>query len=292
MKSEGELHRLRIYINESDRWEGRPLYETIVRIAREQGLAGATALRGIEGFGAKNRVHTVKILRLSEDLPIVVEIVDRPERIAAFLPTLDGMVAEGMVTLEKVHTIFFRRESGVETQLEDELQLESPEFSPVEPAAVAASTSGAVALTDQAHKVLDAAKDSANKSRRVFADSVDILLAMLCEAKGIARRALTNLGIDCKSVERSFQDDVSREEPSKAFLGRLEKRSKAAAKWLDDENIGTEHLLLALCEIRPSTATDTLMRLGAPPRDICREVLKIHGHKDDWQRWLADHPEM
>ncbi|MCI0332179.1 MAG: Clp protease N-terminal domain-containing protein [Planctomycetes bacterium] len=115
---------------------------------------------------------------------------------------------------------------------------------------------------------------------------------MLCEAKGIARRALTNLGIDCKTVERSFQDDVSREEPSKAFLGRLEKRSQAAAKSLGDEIIGTEHLLLALCEIRPSTATDTLMRLGAQPRDICREVLKIHGHEVDWQRWLADHPEM
>src|SRR3972149_7808655 len=102
MKIEGEAQLLRIFIGESDRWEGRPLYEAIVRAAREQGLAGATALRGIEGFGASSRIHTVKILRLSEDLPIVVEIVDRPERIAAFFPTIDEKIAEGMGTLGKV----------------------------------------------------------------------------------------------------------------------------------------------------------------------------------------------
>jgi len=108
MKVEGEGQLLRIFIGESDRWEGRPLFEAIVRRAREVGLAGATVLRGMEGFGAHSRVHTARILRLSTDLPIVVEIVDRPERIEAFLPLLDEMVTEGMITLEKVRIIAYR----------------------------------------------------------------------------------------------------------------------------------------------------------------------------------------
>jgi PII-like signaling protein len=288
MRTEAELHRLRIFINESDRLDGKPLYETIVRAARDQGLAGATALRGIEGFGANGRVHTVKILRLSEDLPIVIEIVDQPERIAAFLPVLHGMVAEGMMTIEKVRTITLRRDNSVPKQDDDELQLESPQFTPnpETPAITPAPT------TDNAQKVLDAAKHSAIESHRKYPDSVDILLAMLCESKGIGQRALKSLGIDCKVVERSLHDEVSRDEPQKAFLGRLEKRSLAAAKWLGDERVSTEHLLLALCEIRPSTATDTLMRLGALPRDICLEVFKIVDHESDWQRWMAEHPDM
>src|SRR5262245_1517260 len=100
MKTEADLHRLRIYVNESDRWEGKPLYEAIVRAAREHGLAGATALRGIEGFGANDRIHTVKVLRLSEDLPIVIEVLDVSDRIITFLPTVENMVAEGLVTIE------------------------------------------------------------------------------------------------------------------------------------------------------------------------------------------------
>jgi PII-like signaling protein len=291
MKTEAELHRLRIFINESDRLDGRPLYEAIVRAARDRGLAGATAIRGIEGFGANNRVHTVKILRLSEDLPIVVELVDMPDRIAAFLPSLEGMVAEGMVTIEKVRTITFRRESGGETSSDDELQLESSEFTPAA-APATAPTPAVMSTTEDAQKILNAAKHSATQSRRVFPDSVDILLAMLCESKGIARKALKGLGIDCKIVERNLRDDVSREEPTKAFLGRLEKRSQAAAKWLGDEQVSTQHILLALCELRPSTATDVLMRLGALPRDICAEVFRLVDHDGDWQGWMADHPEM
>ncbi len=108
MKIEGEGQLLRIFIGESDRWEGRPLYEAIVRRARRAGLAGATVLRGMEGFGAHSLVHTARILRLSADLPIVIEIVDRPERIEAFLPALDDMVTEGMMTLEKVRIIAYR----------------------------------------------------------------------------------------------------------------------------------------------------------------------------------------
>lgn len=285
MKLEGDLHRLRIFVNESDRWEGRPLYEAIVRAARDQGLAGAIAIRGIEGFGANDRIHTVKVLRLSEDLPILVEIVDRPERVAAFLPKLEALVREGMATLEKVRTVFFRRDSGSDS--DDDLQLDSSDFTPVEVEAPVAK-----AVTEQAQKVMDAAKHSAVESHRVYADSVDILLAMICESKGIAERALKELGIDCKTVERNLSEEVSRDEPTKSFLPKFEKRSHAAAKWLGDDTVGTEHLLLALCELRPSTATDTLMRLGALPRDICREVLKIHGHSEDLQRWMADHPEM
>jgi PII-like signaling protein len=99
---------LRVFIGESDRHDGKPLYEWLVLQAREQGLAGATVLRGIEGFGAHSRLHTAKILRLSEDLPIVVEIVDTREKIDAFLPTVDLSVGEGLVTLEKVAIRFYR----------------------------------------------------------------------------------------------------------------------------------------------------------------------------------------
>jgi hypothetical protein len=112
MKIEGEGRLLRIFIGESDRWKGMPLYEAIVRQAREHGLAGATVQRGIEGFGAHSRVHTAKILRLSADLPIVVEIVDRPEQIDAFLPVLDAMVSEGLMTVETVRIIAYRHGQG------------------------------------------------------------------------------------------------------------------------------------------------------------------------------------
>jgi len=108
MKMEGAGELLRIFIGESDRWEGRPLYEAIVRKARAEGLAGATVLRGLEGFGVNSRMHTAKVLRLSEDLPIVIEVVDKPDKIEKFLPGLDEMVTEGMITLEKVHIIAYR----------------------------------------------------------------------------------------------------------------------------------------------------------------------------------------
>ncbi len=108
MKIEGEGEVLRIFIGESDRWKGKPLYEAIVLKAREEGLAGATVLRGLEGFGASSRIHTAKVLRLSNDLPIIVEIVDKPERIEGFLPGLDEMVSEGMITLEQVRIIAYR----------------------------------------------------------------------------------------------------------------------------------------------------------------------------------------
>ena len=107
-KIEGEGKLLRIFIGESDTWHGRPLYEAIVRRVREAGLAGATVLRGIEGFGADSRLHTSRILRLSEDLPVVIEIVDTPERIDEVLPLLDEMIGEGMVTLERVEIVAYR----------------------------------------------------------------------------------------------------------------------------------------------------------------------------------------
>ena len=108
MKLEGEGRLLRIFIGESDRWHGKPLYEAIVELARREGLAGATVLRGIEGFGAESHLHTARILRLSEDLPVVIEIVDREEAIDRVLPQLDEMVGEGMVTVERVHVIAYR----------------------------------------------------------------------------------------------------------------------------------------------------------------------------------------
>jgi hypothetical protein len=112
MKIEGEGQLLRIFIGESDHWHGRPLHEAILLAAREQGLAGATVVRGLAGFGATSRIHTVKVLRLSEDLPMVIEIVDKSERIQEFLPTLDTMVTEGMVTLEKVNVLMYRHNAA------------------------------------------------------------------------------------------------------------------------------------------------------------------------------------
>ncbi len=111
MKIEGEGQLLRIYIGESDRWEGGPLYQAIVAKARAEGLAGATVLRGITGFGAHSRMHTARILRLSQDLPVVIEIADREDRIRAILPAIDAMVTEGLITLEPVHIIAYRHGS-------------------------------------------------------------------------------------------------------------------------------------------------------------------------------------
>ena len=96
---------LRIFFGEDDKLEGRPLYEAIVLKAREMHLAGATVLRGPMGFGASSRLHTTKILRLSEDLPLVIEIVDSEEKINDFLPVLDRMMSSGLVTLEKVQVL-------------------------------------------------------------------------------------------------------------------------------------------------------------------------------------------
>jgi PII-like signaling protein len=106
---------LRIYIGESDRWEHKPLYEAIVLKARELHLAGATVLRGPMGFGQASRLHTAKILRLSMDLPLVIEIVDSEEKINSFLPTLDAMLGGGLVTLEPVKIIHYRSASGADT---------------------------------------------------------------------------------------------------------------------------------------------------------------------------------
>src|SRR5258708_16085718 len=101
---------LRIFIGESDRWQHQPLYEAIVMKARERHLAGATVLRGRMGFGAASRIHTAKILRLSMDLPIVIEIVDTEENVNAFLPDLEEMIGGGLVTLEKIKVLQYRPE--------------------------------------------------------------------------------------------------------------------------------------------------------------------------------------
>lgn len=106
---------LRIFIGESDRWHHQPLYEAIVLKARELGLAGATVLRGPMGFGASSRLHTAKILRLSMDLPIVIEIVDTEEKLDRLLPHLDEMVLEGLVTLEDVRVLKYRAKTGPPT---------------------------------------------------------------------------------------------------------------------------------------------------------------------------------
>ncbi len=103
---EGQL--LRIFIGEGNRHAGRPMYEWIVLQAKQMGLAGATVLRGIMGYGANSRIHTSKIMRLSEDLPIIIEIVDTPEKLAAFLSHIDTVICEGLATLEKADVQFYR----------------------------------------------------------------------------------------------------------------------------------------------------------------------------------------
>ena len=106
LPAEGKL--LRIFVGEADRWQGKPLYEAIVVEARQRGLAGATVLKGFMGFGAHSRIHTAKLLELSQDLPIIIEIVDTAERIEAFIPDLEKMVGDGLITLERAEVLLYR----------------------------------------------------------------------------------------------------------------------------------------------------------------------------------------
>ncbi len=112
MKLEGEQTLVRVFIGEQDRWGGVPLYQAIVDEARALGLAGATVLKGIMGYGCKAHVHTAKLLELSYDLPLVVEIVDTEANARKLLPKLQEMVTEGLVTLEKVHVILYRADKS------------------------------------------------------------------------------------------------------------------------------------------------------------------------------------
>src|SRR5438132_1670563 len=105
---------LRIFIGESDRWKHQPLYEAIVLKAREMHMAGATVLRGPMGFGKSSRLHTAKILRLSMDLPVIIEIVDTEDKINSFLPVLDEMMKGGLVTLEKARVIDYRADADIQ----------------------------------------------------------------------------------------------------------------------------------------------------------------------------------
>ena len=109
MKQSGQAVLLRIYISESDRCNGKPLYELIVLRARELGIAGATVLRGIMGYGVDRHMHTAKLLRLAEDLPITIELLDSEANIAKLLPFLDEAVQEGLITLEKLQVITYRQ---------------------------------------------------------------------------------------------------------------------------------------------------------------------------------------
>jgi len=107
-KFEGERTLMRIHIGESDKWHGKPLYEAIVEMLRKDGFSGVTVLRVVAGYGGSCIYHTDKILRLSQDLPIILEIVETAERIEQILPRLDGMVEGGLITLEKVRVILYR----------------------------------------------------------------------------------------------------------------------------------------------------------------------------------------
>ncbi|GMV94959.1 MAG: hypothetical protein AMXMBFR82_47370 [Candidatus Hydrogenedentota bacterium] len=110
MEIPSDAQLVRIYIGESDKSGHRPLYEVIVTEARKRGMAGATVLRGMMGFGKNSRMHTTKILRLSEDLPLVIEIVDSRERVQEFLPELNAMVTNGLVTVENIQVEVYRHD--------------------------------------------------------------------------------------------------------------------------------------------------------------------------------------
>src|SRR5271168_1707591 len=114
MQIPNEAVQLRIFLGESDRYKHQPLYEAIVLAAREAHLAGATVLRGPMGFGKASRLHTAKIMRLSMDLPIVIEIVDSEEKVRSFLPALEAMIGGGLVTIEKVEVVHYRAGAGAE----------------------------------------------------------------------------------------------------------------------------------------------------------------------------------
>lgn len=107
-KFEGERTLMRIHIGESDKWHGRPSHEAIVGILRKEGFSGATVLRGVGGYGGSSVYHTDKLLRLSQDLPIIVEVIETQERIDHILPRLDELVDGGLITLEKVRVILYR----------------------------------------------------------------------------------------------------------------------------------------------------------------------------------------
>jgi PII-like signaling protein len=108
MRIDGPAMLVRIYVGEADHHAGKPLYQAIVELLRERGLAGSTVLRGIEGYGANARLHTTRLLRLSEDLPVLIEAVDQEDRIRAILPELDELVGDGLITLERVEVIAYR----------------------------------------------------------------------------------------------------------------------------------------------------------------------------------------
>jgi len=107
-KFEGERTLMRIHIGESDKWHGKPLHEAIVEVLRKEGFSGATVIRGVAGYGSSSVYHTDKLLRLSQDLPLIVEVVEYTERIEQILPRLDEMVGGGLITLEKVRVILYR----------------------------------------------------------------------------------------------------------------------------------------------------------------------------------------
>lgn len=109
-KFAGERTLMRVFIGESDKYHGRPLYEALVDLFRQKGLAGATVLRGVAGYGASSTIHTDKVLRLSLDLPIIIELVETQEAIDAVLPELDAMIGGGLITLEKARVILYRGE--------------------------------------------------------------------------------------------------------------------------------------------------------------------------------------
>ncbi len=108
MKIPADGKLLRIFIGEADKWHGKPLYEEIILLAKKNLMAGATAIKGFTGFGCKSHMHTTKLLRLSEDLPIIIEIVDSEDKINQFLPFLDEMVKEGLITVEKANVVMYR----------------------------------------------------------------------------------------------------------------------------------------------------------------------------------------
>lgn len=117
---EGDRTLMRIHVGESDKWQRKPLYQAIVELLRHEGIYGATVLRGVGGYGSSSRYHSEKALRLSQDLPVIIEVVEYSERIERILPQLDEMIGGGLITLEKAHVILYRAKNGKSKEAERE----------------------------------------------------------------------------------------------------------------------------------------------------------------------------
>jgi PII-like signaling protein len=247
------------------------VYETIVRAAREQGLAGATALRAIEGFGAGGRIHSVKVLHLSEDVPIVVEIIDTPERIAAFIPTLDKIVAEGIVTVEKIHTLTYRRNDAGATPTSTGYDI------PLDNDSIQRSNLPVSESNDRVREIMDAAK-----KRQQVRDASTLIASICCWPYCANQRDRFESTRTWASIAESSNEHFGKRSAAtkrRPFLKALE--AKAGLRNGSTQSRRHRTPSSPLCQL--AERCHRYSHRSAPP--IRKEVLKILT-AEDWQGWL------